>query len=337
MAELMRGAALSGYVRTMAAFGVDPRPLLEEYGLSAELLANPEQLIPARAAIRLLERSAERTGCITLGLRLAEGRSLGNLGATGLLIEHQPDLRAVLAALGEFRGLVNSTLLVHVEEGADEAILRVDFSLRRPEVSRQASNLIVGVLARLCAGVLGEAWTPRIACFSHAAPAKRELQVFARVFRCPLQFGCDFNGLVIASNDLSRANPKADAQLAGHARSLLAVALRPAGSTAAQDVEQLIKLLLPAGRASVQACAASLGMTVRTLQRLLDAEGETFSTLLNRVRMQLATQYLANPRMRVTDVADALGYASIGAFTRWHTQAFGMSPRRMRAPRAVTA
>ena len=60
------------------------------------------------------------------------------------------------------------------------------------------------------------------------------------------------------------------------------------------------------------------------------AEGETFSHLLNRARMHLATQYLVNRRMRITDIADLLGYSSIGAFTRWHSQAFGCSPKTAR-------
>ena len=46
--------------------------------------------------------------------------------------------------------------------------------------------------------------------------------------------------------------------------------------------------------------------------------------------MQLAQQHLANPRTRITDVADMLGYSSIGAFTRWHTRAFGQPPLRWR-------
>ncbi|GAO53479.1 hypothetical protein NMD1_00485 [Novosphingobium sp. MD-1] len=46
--------------------------------------------------------------------------------------------------------------------------------------------------------------------------------------------------------------------------------------------------------------------------------------------MHLAVQYLANPRMRITEVADLLGYSSIGAFTRWHGATFGSSPRKAR-------
>ncbi len=65
-------------------------------------------------------------------------------------------------------------------------------------------------------------------------------------------------------------------------------------------------------------------------RRMLDAEGSRFSNQLNEARMQLATQYLANPRMRITDIAQMLGYASVGAFSRWHRQIFGEPPRKRR-------
>lgn len=330
MSELVRVAALTGYFETMAGLGLDPRPLLREQGLSANLLVNPEQLIPARAAIRLLERSAQESGCLTFGLRMAEGRAMANLGATSLLIAHQPTLRHAIVALREFRARINSTLVLHLEEGDGEAVLREDFALRRPEPSRQSSDLALGVLMRLCADVLGPDWSPRLVCFSHQAPPAAELPIFASLFRCPLQFDSEVNGIVLRQADLDRPNQRANDQLAHHARHLLETVMSPAERTTVEDVDQLIRLLMPAGRASIQNCAASIGTTVRTLQRLLDAEGTSFTTLLNAARMQLATQYLANPRMRITDIAGMLGYSSIGAFSRWYSQTFGASPRSRR-------
>lgn len=166
LAEQVRVAALSGYFEIMASLGVNPRPLLKEQGLSTDLLFDPEQLISAYAAIRLLERSAAATGCETLGLRMAEGRSLANLGATSLLIAHQPTLRKALDTLQEFRARINSTLVLQFEELEDEVILREDFSLSRPEPSRQSTDLALGVLARLCTTALGGSWAPRAVCFS---------------------------------------------------------------------------------------------------------------------------------------------------------------------------
>jgi AraC-like DNA-binding protein len=330
MTEMVRVAALTGYLETMAELGVDPRPLLRAQGLSADLFASPEQLIPGRAAIRLLEQSAEASGYLTLGLRMAEGRALANLGVSSLLIAHQPTLRHALTALREFRARINSTLILQVEEAGDEAILREDFALHQPEPARQSLNLALGVLMRLCAEVLGQGWAPRQACFSHGAPAAADLAVFMRLFRCPLQFDSELNALVLATEDLDRPNPRADDALARHARSLLHLASGAAEGPAVRDVDEMIRLLLPTGRASIQTCAASMGVTVRTLQRMLDAEGATFTTLLNQARMQLATQYLANPRMRITDIAAILGYGSTGAFSRWYRQAFGQPPRTAR-------
>ncbi|AOF99310.1 helix-turn-helix domain protein [Blastomonas sp. RAC04] len=331
MAELVRVAALTGYLETMAGFAVDPRPLLREQGLTGDLLVNPERLIPVQAAIRLLERSAAETGCLTLGLRMAECRSLANLGATSLLIAHQSTLRTALHTLQEFRSRINSTLVLHCDEHGSDVILREDFQLRRPEPSRQSTNLALGVLARLCRSVLGDLWAPLTVCLSHDSPRTSESAVFLRVFNCRPQFNSEFNGIVIAAADLDRPNLKADDQLAAHARQLLDAVMSPASRSATQDVSQLIQLLLPSGRATIHGCAAAMGLTVRTLQRLLDAEQTSFSLLLNSARMQLAVQYLANHRMRITDVAEMLGYGSIGAFTRWHTNTFGMPPRQARA------
>lgn len=330
MTELVRVAALSGYIETMKGLGLDPRPLLKEQGLSADLLVNPEQLIPARAAIRLLERSAAESGCITLGLRMADGRALANLGASSLLIAHQPTLRHALTALQEFRARINSTLVLQLEDIGEETVLHEDFALRRPEPVRQSCDLALGVLVRLCTEVLGSDWSPRLVCFTHEAPPAAELGRFTRMFGCPVQFDSEFNGIVLRKADLDRPNQRADDQLARHARQLLDAVMSPTDRTAAQDVDHLIRLLMPGGRASIQNCAASMGMTVRTLQRSLDADGTSFTALLNGARMQLATQYLANPRMRITDIAGMLGYSSIGAFSRWHSQVFGRSARTRR-------
>jgi AraC-like DNA-binding protein len=330
MGDLVRVAALTGYFETMAELGVDPQRLLREQGLSASMLVNPEHPIPARAAIRLLERSAQATSCITLGLRMAQVRVLANLGLTSVLIAHQPTLRKALDAVTEFRARINSSLVLQFEEIGGQAILREDFSLRRPEPTRQSSNLALGVLARLCRSVMGDDWKPITVCFSHQAPPASDLPIFTQLFRCRPEFDQEFNGIVIAAADLDRPNPKADDQLARQARQLIEAVMSPAERTTVQEVEQLIAVLLPSGRATVQTCAASLGVTVRTLQRSLDVENESFSALLHRARMQLATQYLANPRMRVTDVAQMLGYSSIGAFTRWHAQTFGAPPLRWR-------
>lgn len=330
MSELIRGATLSGYLECMAELGCDPAPLLRAEGLRKSQIANPEQPVSAQAVIRLLERSAVVAGCGTLGLRMAEGRLLANLGSASLLIVHQPTLRHALAALGEFRGRINSTLVLNLIEQQGEAILREDLVLSRPESAGQAHQLGLGVLVRLCRTLLGEHWAPRLVCLSAPPPPQADLAVFRRLFRCDLQFDAEFNALVIPAADLDRPGALADAGMARHARALLGEVGQGAEGGTAEAVEGLILLLLPSGRATIHGCAAALGLTVRTLQRRLSDEGEQFSAMLGRARKQLATQYLANPRLRITDIAEMLGYSSIAAFSRWYSLAFGNSARQSR-------
>ncbi|WP_150292813.1 AraC family transcriptional regulator [Sphingobium estronivorans] len=330
MTEFVRTASLTGYDSAMRSLGVDPGPLLREAGLSAELLAHPEQPISTRALRHLLEQSADLTGCITLGLRMAEERAISDLGVASLVIAHQPTLGDVLNALQESIGRINSNLVLQMRRIGQEVVLRQEFSLNGPEPTRQSTDLGLGVLARLCFSIVGDGWSPLSVCFSHEAPPAPQMPIVGRLFRCDPQFDCEFNGLIIAARDLDRPNLRADQALARHAHGLMEIAL-PHQRTIAQDVEQMILLSLSSGRATVQRCAASMGLAVRTLQRMLDVEGTSFSDLLHRTRMRFSMQYLINPRMRVTEVADLLGYASTGAFTRWHAQTFGMSPQQWRA------
>ncbi len=330
MTQMVRAASLSGYLECMAALDTDPAALLREQGLTRTQLANPEQPIPAQAVVRLLERSAQVSHCRTLGLRMAEGRLLANLGSASLLILHQPSLRHSLKALREFRSRINSTLVLTLDEQEGEALLREDLTLAVPEPAVQAHELGLGVLVRLCRAVLGDGWSPRLVCLTSEAPAAADLALFRRLFRCDLQFDAEFNALVIPAADLDRPGALADAGMARHARALLGEVGQGAEGGTAEAVEGLILLLLPSGRATIHGCAAALGLTVRTLQRRLSDEGEQFSAMLGRARKQLATQYLANPRLRITDIAEMLGYSSIAAFSRWYSLAFGNSARQSR-------
>ena len=72
--ELVRAAALTGYFPVAEALRLDTIPLLRRSGLTRAMLDNPEQMLPARPVIRLLEESAAASNCLTFGLRMAELR-----------------------------------------------------------------------------------------------------------------------------------------------------------------------------------------------------------------------------------------------------------------------
>jgi AraC-like DNA-binding protein len=97
------------------------------------------------------------------------------------------------------------------------------------------------------------------------------------------------------------------------------------------SVENAITPLLPHGRARVEVVARALGMSQRTLARRLASEDLTFTMVLDAMRTNLATHYLRDETLSVSQVAWLLGFQEVGAFTyafkRWN----GQTPTQYRA------
>lgn len=333
MTDLVRSAALTAYFDVARELGFNPAAVLRRAGLTRSLLRDPEQRIPARAAVDLLEDSAALSGSPTYGLRMAELRHLSDFGVVGLLIPHQPTLRDAVATIIRHRRLLNESLAVQFEEVGRTAVLREELMSDRP--ARQATELAVAVLFRMCRGLLGERWKPRGVRFTHAAPA--DLQAHRRVFACRVDFGAEFNGIVCTAAELDAPTPGADPVMARHVERFVET-LAPAGpQSIAQEVRRALYLGLPSGHAGIDQVASGLGLSVRTLQRRLDQAGVGFGALLDDVRGELAERYLRMPHYTLGRVSELLGYAMPSAFTRWFGARFGVAPRDWRRAACATA
>jgi len=324
--ELVRAASLTGYFAIAEELRLDIVPLLRSAGIPRSLLDNPDQVIPARSVVRLLEESAEASGCLTFGLRMAEHRQVSDLGMVSLLIIHQPTLEAAFQVLAEFRHRINTNLTLQIEKHEDTVFLREHFALNPPIVSRQVNDVALGVLYKVCRTMMSDSWRPQCVCFSYERPDPPDRAIYASLFDCPLQFGTDFHGIVITAMDMVRQNPRSNAALAGHAHELVRAIIDPGDRTLSEEVEQSIRVLMPAGRANIAGVADALGTNVRTLQRHLDREGVSFSALLDRVRVQQVSHHFANSRLRLTDVGHLLGYSTLASFSAWYRSRFDETP-----------
>jgi AraC-like DNA-binding protein len=328
MATLIRAASLSNYAEVARGLGLDPLQMLAEAGLEAGDLIDPDRRVAVDSVDWLLEASAERSGCATFGLRMAESRRLSDFGALSLLISHQANLRAVLETIARYRRLLNEALALHLERSGDLAIIREELAIPGRTPGRQACELAVGTMYRLIRSLLGERWRPVSVHLAHEPPA--DLSVHRRLFGLRVQFESEFNGLVCAAFDLDQANPGSDPAMARYAQQYVE-SLPQASGSMALETRQAISLLLPLGAASVERIAAGMGLSVRTLQRRLDLEDASFAELLNDVRRELALRHMANSANSLTRVAELLGYAQLSSFTRWFITQFGTSPTRWRA------
>src|SRR5262249_31784735 len=76
--------------------------------------------------------------------------------------------------------------------------------------------------------------------------------------------------------------------------------------------------------------ASRLGLSLRTLERRLAAEQLTFSTVLDRLRADLARRYLQDEDLPISKIAWLLGYTEVSAFNHAYKRWTGRTPREGR-------
>src|SRR5262245_38032931 len=111
MPRLIRSAVFTGFIDVARAVGLDPHRMIAQRDLPAACLTDPEIKVSAVAAARLLEDSARLSGKADFGLRLAERRSLSNVGAFALLVREQPTMRRAVEMLVGYMHLHSEALV----------------------------------------------------------------------------------------------------------------------------------------------------------------------------------------------------------------------------------
>ncbi|MER7029138.1 MULTISPECIES: AraC family transcriptional regulator [Streptomyces] len=331
MKPLVRNAALNGYMELGESLGVDPRALMKRVGLDPVGLAVQDRWISGTAVTDLLELSAVAARREEFGLLLAERRRFSNLGPISLVLREEPDVRSALQLLIRHERMCNEMMRSRLTEADGLATVKVSLELGEAHRARQAIELAVGAFHGFLRVFLGARWRPVSVCFTHGAP--RDVTAHRRYFGPVVEFDREFNGLVVHAAALDTPNTMSDPLLRGYARQYFESIAVTSETTELDRVRELIEVLLPTGRCSIEQVAGSLGVDRRTVHRHLAASGETFSSLVNATRAQLAEQLVANPRRSLTEISGLLGFSAPSAFSRWFRDRFGVSAREWRARR----
>ena len=340
MKPLARYASLNRYVDLCRSVHIDAVDLMRSVGLAPASLANPDQWVPAASIAALLELSAAESGREDFGLLLAELRRLSNLGPLSLVIREEPDVRSALDVLIRYEHTYNEALRIRLTEVSGLATLRIGLEVGDPAATRpptdavnprQTVELAVGATVQILRSFLGPAWHPVSVGFTHGAP--HDTSTHRRILGNAVDFDHEFTGIVFYAGDLDARNELADELLRPYARAFLDSLPVADSSDTLSRTRELIEVLLPTGRCSVEHVARSLGFDRRTLHRHLAESGETFTAVLNSVRSSLAQRLVSNPRYSLTDVAVHLGFSTQGSFSRWFRTQFSMSPSDWKAQR----
>ena len=335
LSPLVRSGTLFGFADLSDALGLATNTLLARVGLNRSVLEDPDYLLPVDRARSLLEVTSQAPGAENFGLRLGARRRLANLGIIGLVIREEPTALAALQTLCRYLQLVTSSLYIAIDHGEQVTVIREDLVFAGGTQVRQSMELALAIMAGILSELIDPGWKAQAVHFRHRAPI--DLQHHRRIFKCPVHFNAEFNGIVCASADLHRELPNRDSHLSRFVQAGLDKSLAQAPASDVASVRRLIVALLPLGQCDAGRVASHLRISSRTLHRLLTQHGFSFSSLLLQIRRDLVMQQLRDGDRPITEIAQMLAFESSSAFAHWFQKAFGTSARNWRAQQQAAA
>jgi AraC-like DNA-binding protein len=232
--------------------------------------------------------------------------------------------------VSRYISMVNEGISVIYLEGKDIRIVTNYVGVARHLDRHQIEGWIT-LLIRLCRRLTGCRVEPsRVGVIHRRADNFSE---FAAFLGCDIEFGATVDEVAfmesIAHIPIVSADPCLNKLLiANFEEALSHWSVNPGPFRSI--VENAIVRLLPRGNAQASEIASRCGLTQRTFTRRLTSEGLTFIEVLNDLRRDLATQYLADRSLSISQIAWLLGYQEVSAFTNAFRRWTGRTPRETR-------
>lgn len=111
-------------------------------------------------------------------------------------------------------------------------------------------------------------------------------------------------------------------------------ALKPEMPSGFQEsLELLVAELLLSRCLDIHVVTESAGMRTRTFQRRLQGSGLSYSDVVQRTRVRLASEWLADSGAPISEIAAVLGYDDPAHFSRAFRNKAGLSPQQYRNQR----
>lgn len=331
----VRASVLSLILDGLASRSLPIDGLLGAGATDPSRLADPYAELDLRRYIAIFEEAAALAHDPFFGLRLAQEIEIEQFGPLGIVILSAGNLGRALRAWARYsRTMQSGTLTEVITRGeVTECVYQISDSGIQPR--RQDSEFSLGLVCRLFHGAVGRQWAPLAVEFEHAAPegfgtaAARRL--YQRAFRCPVEFGASSNRVLVASADLDLPTAGAYHGLAPFVEHLLRTLERPeATERIAERATRVVRDRLGQQSIALTAIANALGLSARTLQRRLEAEGTSLRHIVRDCRRSRAEAMLADPQRQVTTVAHSLGYADTAVLSRAFRLWTGTPPRAYR-------
>ena len=308
---------------------VDAAPIRRLFGRTK--LEDPNIRVPEAVTETAWALAADLTRDEALGIHLAESLPRGALDLIEYALRSSPSLEKGLDRLARYGRLVSDRVAARTHRKGESLLFLVHDTATTPLHSAR-TEFALAVALKLVRDSTGSDITPVRVCFAHPAP--QNTAEHRRFFRGRVRFGAGSSSMSLSAADASRPMREADPALAGIIRRRLENALgdrdrSSAGATATRVRRWLVERLGQSDL-SLDAVAAALALSRRTLTRRLADEGASFRQILDEVRGDFARALLQDRSLNIGDIAFFLQYSEPAAFHRSFRRWTGRTPQVFR-------
>ncbi|MBE0482725.1 MAG: AraC family transcriptional regulator [Bacterioplanes sp.] len=300
--------------------GVELPFLLQNTGLTAEILSDPSARLTYQQVLLLAENLIRNYPDDSLGLDLGAAININQFGMLGYAILSCENIRKALQLGLKYHSLVDPAFTFEVVEQENQAAVRLTTHIPIGHIYRMLCDVFVANFSSLARFLTGDQLQPIEVHLNHPEPNYSER--YREFFSCPVLFDQPRTELIFASDILDLPLMMADQATAAMAESQCEEFLNRMGPKEG-IVAKVRRILLsnPGQFPPVDVVASHLATSTRTLSRSLQDIGSSYQRILDEVRKEMAIEYLRNSSLPIEEIAALVGYSDPSnfrkAFRRW--------------------
>lgn len=311
--------------------GGDAEQIFKTSGLTRELANKPNQPISLESYCAAIDEAAKQTGNSNFGLWFGKNYSVEAFGLVGYLCLSSATLRDALFNLVQYFPIHQMNSIITLQEKNHLWHLEYDINDVNIQCRRHDAELTIALFLNIMRHALGEEWSPKMVHFEHECP--KFYQDHLHLLKSEVTFSQKSNAIIFSDDVLDQPMPHGNDILLNVMKNSLesiqatSFPAKPENSLLVK-IKHTLKAQLPYYNVSLEHISQELNMTSWTLQRRLSDQGLNFKHILEQTRKEIATHYLSQAQMNISELAALLGYTEVSAFSRAFQRWYNTSPKK---------
>ena len=309
--------------------GIAHEQLLQDSGVSSKDLQTPEKLITHAQELRVFANALSCANDPALGLSLGLRMHVSAYGLLGYSMLASQTLRDALQLAFAHPALLGTYFQLSLQEDQGTARIVARGYRYAPELTVFNTELCLASMLTVIRDLLGEPIQPTELLLPYRQPL--HAQMYYEKLGCPVEFAAPVCALAFDARLLERLLPLAD-PVSCH-NGLQQCLKLESQLNSGHDLLELIRQYLTRhlrGDGSLDAVAAYLNRSPRSLRRHLQELHTSYQQLLDEVRFEKARQMLQQTDLPIYLIAEQLGYSETASFRSAFVRWSGLTPSRYR-------